>query len=279
MVDNFKILTILTLFGFTFLRETGCYQQNSISTDLASKVGEIPVPYQFQRVDIPQESFGHWLRYMTLKEAGSAVRLYNGELKNRQSVHYRVIDIDIGHKNLQQCADAIIRLRAEYLYSKGSHEDIHFNFTSGDTARYIDWINGFRPLVKNDQVLWVKKDSSSNSYSSFRNYLETVFVYAGSYSLQKELEPVSDLTDANIGDVFIEGGFPGHAVIIIDKVKAVEDDKIAVLLAQSYMPAQDIHILVNNNNADLNPWYLLGEGDKLYTPEWTFEWSDLYRFQ
>lgn len=278
MTDNLKILIILTLFGFAFLRETGCYQQNSISTDLPSKVCEIPVPSQFQRVDIPQESFGYWLRSMTLKKAGSAVRLYNGELKNNQSVHYRVIDIDIGHKNLQQCADAIIRLRAEYLYSKGMLEEIHFNFTSGDTARYFDWINGFRPLVKNNQVLWVKKDSSGNCYSSFRNYLETVFMYAGSYSLQKELEPVSDLTDAKIGDVFVEGGFPGHAVIIIDKVKSVIDDQIAVLLAQSYMPAQDIHILVNNNNADLNPWYLLGEGNRLYTPEWTFKWSDLHRF-
>jgi hypothetical protein len=54
--------------------------------------------------------------------------------------------------------------------------------------------------------------------------------------------------------------------------------KKLILLAQSYMPAQDIHILKNPINRDLNPWFEIKGQDKLYTPEWTFEWSDLRRF-
>lgn len=48
---------------------------------------------------------------------------------------------------------------------------------------------------------------------------------------------------------------------------------------QSYMPAQDMHILRNPLNADLSPWYAEDFGEVLQTPEWTFDASDLKRFQ
>jgi len=36
--------------------------------------------------------------------------------------------------------------------------------------------------------------------------------------------------------------------------------------------------LKNPVNKDLSPWYYLEDSDKLYTPEWTFEKTDLKRF-
>ncbi|MDE6162595.1 MAG: DUF4846 domain-containing protein, partial [Bacteroides sp.] len=50
---------------------------------------------------------------------------------------------------------------------------------------------------------------------------------------------------------------------------------------QSYMPAQQIHILANPVSRSLSPWYELAETDteKLYTPEWIFSWKDLKRFK
>ena len=104
-------------------------------------------------------------------------------------------------------------------------------------------------------------------------------MYSGSYSLKKELHPVEALKLIDIGNVFIQGGFPGHAIIVLDMAKSLNDNQIAILLAQSYMPAQDIHILVNENNHDISPWYIVGQCDKLYTPEWTFDWSDLYEYK
>ncbi len=50
------------------------------------------------------------------------------------------------------------------------------------------------------------------------------------------------------------------------------------MIAQSYMPAQDIHVLKNLNNPEISPWYDSNFGDKLYTPEWTFDKSQLMRF-
>ena len=75
----------------------------------------------------------------------------------------------------------------------------------------------------------------------FRRYLDMVFNYAGTLSLSKELIalPYKNLQP---GDVLIQGGSPGHAVVVMD-VAVNRDGKKLYLLAQSYMPAQEIHVL------------------------------------
>ncbi|MEM1219965.1 MAG: DUF4846 domain-containing protein, partial [Bacteroidota bacterium] len=45
--------------------------------------------------------------------------------------------------------------------------------------------------------------------------------------------------------------------------------------AQSYMPAQDIHILKNPTTG--SAWYSVDEIDPLRTPEWTFGKEHLQR--
>jgi hypothetical protein len=50
------------------------------------------------------------------------------------------------------------------------------------------------------------------------------------------------------------------------------------MLAQSYMPAQDVHILKNPAKWRSTPWYELDFGEELRTPEWTFHKEDLKRF-
>ena len=88
-------------------------------------------------------------------------------------------------------------------------------------------------------------------------------------------------TSLQPGDVFIKGGSPGHAVIVVDVAVHPTTKKKVFLLAQSYMPAQQIHILVNPVSRSLSPWYELAETDagKLYTPEWIFSRKDLKRFK
>ena len=140
-------------------------------------------------------------------------------------------------------------------------------------------MKGLRPLVINNKVNWKNTGTPGRDYSIFKKYLETVFIYAGSYSLKKELAYVANINEIKIGDAFIQDGFPGHAIIVIDQSTNPQTGKIAILLAQSYMPAQDIHILKNLNYDKTNPWYIIGEEKELYTPEWTFGWKDLYRFK
>lgn len=241
-------------------------------------IQEIQVPAGFRRIKIASGSFGDYLRNLPLKP-NATVYLYNGEKKHNQQAQYAVLAIDVGKKNLQQCADAVMRLRAEYLFQKKAYSNIQFHFTSGDLASYNRWREGYRAQVKGNKVRWVKSNRYDASYKNFRRYLETVFMYAGSYSLAKELKNVRNIQNLQIGDVFIQGGFPGHAVLVVDVARHSRTGELLFLLAQSYMPAQDIHILKNPNNGKLNPWYSSAQvQDKLVTPEWTFKKNNLKRF-
>jgi hypothetical protein len=281
---------LLCFFAFTFsCGQTGNKVRNGNATpgaaaasDLINEEGSTVeerfiVPAGYTRTDAGEDSFAAFLRKLPLKPSDTEVRLYNGQLKRNQDAHVAVVDMDPGNRNLQQCADAIIRLRAEYLYKRKSFDNIHFNFTNGFRAEYSKWMKGYRIKVEGNHAYWIKSAAPSNTYDDFRRYLDVVFTYAGTLSLSKELAE-KKYSDISAGDIFIQGGSPGHAVIVVDLAVSAETGSRIYLLAQSFMPAQDIHILKNPENPE-SPWYAADEDDTVVrTPEWTFYPHDLKSF-
>jgi len=233
-------------------------QEKAKNPDIKS----IPLPHGYKRIKVDSGSFGFWLRNVKLKTENNKLHLYDGSLKYSQNLHYAILKFDVGKRDLQQCADAVMRLRAEYLYAQKDYKNIHFNFLSDGKPRYYTAYTG------NDR-----------SYKKFRTYMNYIFSYANTASLKKELTPV-DNPEKNIkpGDVFIQSGRPyGHAVTVVDVAKNNKGD-IIFMLAQSYMPAQEIHIVKNLNNPKISPWYNFTDTDHLIIPEWEFYYSDLRRF-
>jgi hypothetical protein len=168
-----------------------------------------------------------------------------------------------------------MRLRAEYFYSLGLYDSIAFNFTSGDRASFREWIKGQRPVINGNDVSWRRTGTADSSYSNFRDYLNTVFMYAGSYSLNREMKERDGLCHIEIGDVLIQGGLPGHVVIVVDVARSTTTGKKIYLLAQGFTPAQDIHILTNPTDRNLSPWYDCTSGNPVHTPQWDFGPFDL----
>lgn len=242
-------------------------------------VKSVPVPEGYERLSPDSNSFAYYLQNLELRKDDNTVYLYNGKRKSNQDVHYAVIKLDVGNKDLQQCADVIMRLRAEYLFKQNRHDEINFNFVSGFNCKWNKYAEGNRVIVKGNSVKWVKTAHPDYSYENFRNYLELIFTYAGTASLIHELYKVDNIGNMQIGDVFIQTGKPyGHAIIVLDIAVHKSTGKKIFILGQSYMPAQDFHILKNPNNMVLNPWYELNEGEELITPEWNFRDTDLMRF-
>jgi hypothetical protein len=234
-------------------------------------------PAGFVRSEEGAGTFAAYLRGLPLKEDGAPVRLYHGEEKIGL-VHDAVVDLPIGSKDLHQCADAIMRLRAEYLHAQHRHDEIHFNLTNGFRVDYSRWMAGDRVAVSGNKTSWHRSAAPGNTPEIFWKYLEFVFTYAGTLSLSKELKPVP-VEELRIGDIFIQGGSPGHAVIVVDLAMEPGTGEKIFLLAQSYMPAQEIHIIKNPNDSTLSPWYPVDFGERIETQEWTFGRGDLKRFE
>ena len=227
-----------------------------------TSINSISLPPGYKRIELDSGSFGYWLRHLPLKTENNEVRQYDGELKYDQNLHFAVLKFDVGTRDLQQCADAVMRLRGEYLYAKKDYNDLHFNFVSDGKPRY------FKQYAKGNY-----------SYKKFRNYMDYIFSYANTASLKKELTPVEN-PEKNIkpGDVFIQSGQPyGHAVTVVDVAKN-DAGNIIFMVCQSYMPAEEINIVKNLNNPKISPWYNFTDTDNLIIPEWEFNYSDLRRF-
>ena len=216
-------------------------------------------PAGSRRVELAPGTFSAWLRELPLEPAGTRVHLYDGSEKPRQDVHAAVVAIDVGDRDLQQCADAVMRLWAEYRFSRGEAVELH-------------------PDAGRARVLRYDPRAADPGRRRFRQYLAQVFAEAGSASLQAELVPVAG--PIMPGDVLIQGGHPGHAVLVLDVAVDVAGRR-SVLIGQSYMPAQQVHVL--RNLPGQTPWFdasALDEPSGLATPEWRpFHRRDLRRFR
>jgi hypothetical protein len=217
-------------------------------------INAIPLPEGYKRVKTDSHSFAAWLQKVPLKE-NKTVYLFNGSEKINQLAQFAVLDISVSNKNLQQCADAVMRLRAEYLFAEKRFDEIIF--TDNEQGNY----SFIAPYTK----------------ENFAKFMERVFGMCGSASLSKQLKRVIDFSALEAGDVLIRGGFPGHAVMVMDVVENGGGKKI-FMLAQSYMPAQDIHVLINPSDENLSPWYEIKDGDKIITPEYIFYKNELKKW-
>lgn len=254
-------------------------QINSLIDPAGDTIAErILCPVGFERIEENELAFGNYLRKSLLKPHGTEVLLFDGRAKGNQDSHVAVLDIDVGERDLQQCADATMRLWAEYLRSIKQDHAIHFEFTNGFRVEYSKWMEGYRINVDGNTVTWIKSREPSNSDETFMSYMQIVYAYAGTLSLANELQSVL-VEDMKIGDVFVQGGSPGHAVIVSDMAINNNTGERLFLLAQSFMPAQNIHILTNPNDEQLSPWYVLDGSDTFKTPEWTFSNTDLKRYE
>ena len=236
----------------------------------------IAPPEGYTRVTVAPGTFGAWLRGLPLRPEGTPVRDFRGGriLAGDDVRQAAVAELDVGTANLQQCADSVMRLHAEWLWSSQQRERITYRFTSGDEASWPRYAAGDRARVSGSKVTWVRSAEADASRATFRAYLEQVFTYAGTLTLAS-LKGRPSREDLRPGDFFVLGGSPGHVVLVLDVATDGKGRRVA-LLGQGFMPAQDFHVL--SAGGDDAPWFPL-EGDAVTTPFWKpFPWSSLRRF-
>ncbi|MDD6919944.1 MAG: DUF4846 domain-containing protein [Eubacteriales bacterium] len=267
------MIIIVVCMSFTVCALSGCATSKTsfVNPEGMSLEKRLKTPEGYGRDKT--SDFGKFIRQYPMKKDGASVLLHNGKKKNNQDAHIAVFDMNLGEQNLQQCADSIIRLYAEFLYNSNQRDKIGFHFVNGFYADYDNWRKGKRIAINGNNVSWISSKGYDDSNETFEKYLEVVFTYASTISLKEESKPVL-LENAEIGDCFLHAGSPGHVVMIVD-ICINDKGKKAYLLAQGYMPAQEFHLLKNPAHKS-DPWYY--EDEIVYplkTPEYTFKKGSL----
>lgn len=232
-------------------------------------------PQGYERTQEPERSFAEYLRTYPLKPDKTPVLLYDGSEKSNQNAHIAVLKLPLENENLQQCADSVMRIYAEYFFENGEYDKINFRLTNGFAAEYSKWRKGYRIKFDGNNASWVKSAQPDDSYDCFKKYMRIVFSYAGTMSMESEARSIG-IDEIKAGDVFLQGGSPGHVVMILDICENENGEK-AFLLAQGYMPAQEFHILKNPKHSE-DPWYYADEVTYPFiTPEYRFDEGSLKR--
>lgn len=233
------------------------------------------LPKNYTRKETSANSWQNFLQNLKLEPYHHPILKYDKTPIQDQSHHVGILTYDVGNQDLQQCADALIRLRAEYLFGQKRYQDIGFNFTSGDYFSWSKYADGFSPIVNGNQVKFVKNSTeiNLNSYSEFRKYLDIIYKYAGTISLSAELKDSQSKTEFDIGDLILTPGSPGHVVMVVDKIS--DGNQKLYALVEGYTPAQSIHILSQNDN----PWFNIKPSAELATPRYYFKNAVFKRFE
>lgn len=235
------------------------------------------VPDGYKRVVYKDGSFQEYLRHYQLKPYGSKIINYDDSEYFAQDWHEAILEIPVPSNGLQQCADALMRIRSEYLWKQNRKDEIGFNFTSGHYCSWSRYAQGYRPKIKGNKVTFHKTARANHSKTNFYKYLNLIYTYAGTLSMHSELPKVS-IRDIRIGDMLVKPGSPGHIEIVVDEIINKKGDKM-YLLAQGNTPAQNVCLLKNFEDIAISPWYKFEENTPVYTPSYYFDKVKFIRFK
>jgi len=226
-----------------------------------------PAPPGFSRVPLAPESFGAFLRSLPLVAKGTPVVSYRGA-EIRRADHPNVaavVAIDIGRGDLQQCADAVLRMHAEWRWSHG-HREHAYRSASGTNLVFSRYVKGERARASGSRLSLVPTAPPAEpTHALFREWLDEVFGWTNTGALARDAARVP-LAELGPGDFFVVTGVPfGHTVLVLDVARDARGRR-ALLLGQSFVPAQSVHVLAPSS---ASPWFVLDEAaGVLDTPFW-----------
>jgi hypothetical protein len=248
-----------------------------IDKDSLTIASRVNIPEGYSRVVYSKGSYEDYLRNYSLKPFGSKIINYDNSEYFWQGGHIGILEVPVPKNGLQQCADALIRIRSEYLWINKRKDEIGFNFTSGHYCSWNKYAEGYRPKISGNKVSFHKTTTTNYSEENFYKYLNLIYMYSGTLSLYNELESIDD-KDLKIGDMLIKGGSPGHIVMIGDAIVNDEGDKL-FLLFQGNTPAQSVHLVKNLEDSKISPWYQLKNNAVVPVSNYTFSSAKFVRFK
>ncbi len=236
-----------------------------------------PAPPGYTRVPTEPGSFAEWLRSLPMAPEGTPAKNFAGEITLAADDDYLagVVAIDVGGSDLQQSSDVIVRLNAEWLWSRGEKASIGYASATRLSMPLSRWEKGQRLIPNGANVFWaIKTKPATVDYAEFRKYLDAVFNWANSTSLASRSVPVEDPKQLLAGDFFLQSKSPSHVAVVFDLADKPSGERVA-LLGQSRNPAESVHVV---RPGKATAWFSVRPPVPVLTPHSkALAWEDLRR--
>ncbi|MCK6484144.1 MAG: hypothetical protein HUU22_11355 [Phycisphaerae bacterium] len=241
-------------YGWLSQRDRAAYQ---------ALIERVAPPPGFRRVDAPSGSFADWLRHLPCRPADSPVLDGRGRTIRPADdpTLALVLQLQPSRAGLLNAANMVYRLRAEYLWAMQKLDAARFTMTSGAECPWARFAAGERPIVKGRDVTWKPGRPAGGGREPYVGYLETLFKYSSSISLDRDMRRVTGGA-VEPGDAFVRVGRPGHAMIVLD-VAVDESGQRRMMLGQGGTPPMTLHVL---RGADGSPWIAWDGASTLHVP-------------
>jgi len=239
-----------------------------------------PPPAGFSRVPAEVGTYAWWLRHLPVLGPAEPLRYHDGTVVPRgNSTVAAIVDLDTGKRDLQQCMDVLLRLRAEYLRAAGLERRIAFRYVGGRYYTWSSWKKGLRPDRATPDLRLVPRAAWGDSRGNFLHYLQTLYYDTG--TMHHQNEPKVAPADLAIGDFFVyapsNAHATGHAVVVLDLAVSASGER-RIVVGQGDTPATDFHVLRDPKGS---AWFPIPATDFLGTFLWPtpFSWDMLRRFR
>ena len=200
------------------------------------------VPEGFNRIILQPESIGNWLRMLPLAAPGTVVADASGKptVVTTAGFAAAVVVIDM---HAEDSADALLRLHAEWRFSKGKTDKISYISNSGRAMPFGRWLAGERIVLKKQNWDWapIATPSSGTEYADLRNFLDAAYQWVDPRALAIQGK-VLDSTDVEPGDYLVHAGKDPTLVIVLDVAKNAQGEP-AMLLGHVAAPRQSMYVM------------------------------------
>lgn len=227
-------------------------------------------PQEYTRAEAAEGTFAAYLRDLPLKPDGTSVAQHDGTVSSAAAA--AVVDIDIGTSDRCQLTDALLLLRARFLFDTGRKNDIQFYFSSGFLYDFTTYTTGRRVKINGNDVRWVAKEAAGDTLPDLYNYLGTLYSYSRAASVKaNDTKQTGQIVP---GAVFTNDG----GAMIADVARNDTTGETLVILVRGGSPASDLYVVKNIQLPDLSPWISVSAGGGIYLDGVTFLESDAREF-
>lgn len=218
------------------------------------------------------------MRGVPLSPPGTPVTAHDGKVVHAGDDEYveAVVALDVGSGDLQQSVDVVVRLHAEWLWSRNEKSKISYTALTKLPLPLSRWESGQRLITDNGaNVFWaIQAKPKEVDYAEFRRYLDGVFLWQNALSLGLRSRKIERAEQLLPGDFFLHTRAPGHVAIVLDVAEKPGGERVA-LLGQALNPAQSLHVL---RPGRATPWFSLRPTNAIVTPYTAeFTWDELRR--